>query len=446
MKEMINNVIGRVVNKCAYIKFNYSRGLLKTQLDSFYLRSVDDYDFNVIKKNYLDDILLHAITKVPFYNHITKAELCNFPVVNKCIYQSFNENEFQSLDIDFAGKYKMNTGGSTGEPFYFYADLRAGLVDSLHQEYQHRKMGLTPEHKLYTFNGFMPSNEQIAKNEFWRPKKNKSQMPFGSKEFSTHFLNEKYFSFYLDEILKSPPDYIRSYPSAMCDFTQLLINAKYKIKPFELKGIQLTSEVISLQQENIIKRYWGDVIYHQYGHSEVAVIASKYPGDDCYCFSPLYGEVEILDDNDVHVAPNCEGRVVVTSLHNFARPFIRYDTGDLAIYKNSENGIVKAYNITGRCQDYVVNKFNEKISVTGLVFGQHFKAFANILQWQIVNVIPGDLLVKIIKNRNFERKDEIEIIDKLSFNGQFIVKVEYVTVIQKTSRGKHKLVIRESDF
>lgn len=446
MKEFVRKIISKIVNAFTVFRFNLLKRTLDDQLQSLYLNDDFEYDYNVTKSMYLDKLLSYAIKNVPFYNNLTNPVLYNFPVVNKSLYQSEGERSFQSKNISLTGKYKMNTGGSTGEPFYFYAGLRAGLVDAMHQVYQHRKMRLNPGHKLYTFNGFMPSNEQIKKNQFWRAKKNKLQMPFGSKEFSTHFLNENYFSFYLEEFKKSPPDYIRSYPSAICDFTQLLIKSGCKVKPFDLRGIQLTSEAMSEQQESIINEYWGDILYHQYGHSEVAVIASKYPSDDYYSFSPLYGEVEILDDNNIHVAPNCEGRIVVTSFHNFARPFIRYDTGDLAIYKDSENGIVKAFKITGRSQDYVVNKFNENISVTGLVFGQHFKAFAKILQWQIVNAIPGDLLVKIIKNRDFDKEDEKEIIEKLSFNGQFTVAIEYVTTIQKTARGKHKLVIREFDL
>ncbi|MEH8128185.1 hypothetical protein [Aeromonas veronii] len=445
MKNTFNDFFNKLLNTYTLLRFNYSSNCLKKQLGYLYLNQHEKYDFNLVKQDYLAKILSYVIKEVPFYKGIDKPHLNNFTIVNKSIYQARRESDFQSQLFHFIAKYKMNTGGSTGEPFYFYAGLKAGLIDSLHQEYQHKKMGLTTDSKLYTFNGCMPERQLIEKNIFWQYKRHKSQLPFGSKEFSTHFLHEKNIEYYLKELLISPPDFIRSYPSAMCDLTQLLIKAGFNEKPFSLKGIQLTSEVMSTQQEDTIKAYWGDIIYHQYGHSEVATIASKYPGDDCYCFSPLYGEVEILDEDGKHVEPHCEGRIVVTSYHNYARPFIRYDTGDLAIYKDSNNGIVKAYNITGRAQDYVVNISNQNISVTGLVFGQHFKAFANILQWQIINSKPGDLLVRIVKSKDFVQEDENEVLDKLGFNGQFSVTIEYVKMIQKTVRGKHKLVIREFD-
>lgn len=41
--------------------------------------------------------------------------------------------------------------------------------------------------------------------------------------------------------------------------------------------------------------------------------------------------VEILDENDKPVADGEQGRVVVTDMHNYASPMIRYDTGDWAV-------------------------------------------------------------------------------------------------------------------
>jgi phenylacetate-CoA ligase len=40
--------------------------------------------------------------------------------------------------------------------------------------------------------------------------------------------------------------------------------------------------------------------------------------------------VEILDDQDAPCPPGRVGRVVVTVLHNFAMPLVRYDIGDFA--------------------------------------------------------------------------------------------------------------------
>ncbi|MBN4866509.1 MULTISPECIES: phenylacetate--CoA ligase family protein [Providencia] len=430
--------INRIINKIAKTVYSFSMFKIERELKNFYLKNNNE-DYTEISRKLKNKILKYVTQNVPYYKSFKSNKL---PITSKKIFQDNDEDIFFSDRSTFIAKYKMNTGGSTGEPFHFHVDVRAGFIDNLHQKYQHQKAGFESKNdKIFVINGFMPNLLDIKKSIFWRRKKSKNQLPFGSKEFSAHFLTQEYFNCYITELKKNPPDFIRSYPSSMCDLTLLLIENGFEKKPFILKGIQLTSEATSKQQEDIIKNYWGNIIYYQYGHSEAGTIASKYPDEDCYSFSPLYGSVEILNSNDQHVLPGEEGRIVVTSYHNFARPFIRYDTGDLAIYKDSNNGIVKVYNITGRSQDYVTDKNGKKLSVTALIFGQHFKAFGNILSWQIVNKENGILNINIVKGRNYCENDEAEIKEKLYFDGKFQVNITYVNEIKKTINGKHKLVI-----
>lgn len=432
----------RVVNKFHGLLFKAYKYKIKSRISGFYSGYIYESDYELKKLNKLYQC---AKKEVSFYRSLSLEcfSLHEFPVMSKSTYREFGEKEFQSKYLKLKPKYIMNTGGSTGHPFEFYADLRAAMIDSLHQEAQHKKAGFEKGDKIYVFNGCEIPQQSLGENIFWKEKRNKNQLPFGSKEFSSHYLNKKNIKHYLEELNQNPPQFIRSYPSVFHDFTKLLILLGYKSPPFHLKGIQLTSEITTPEQESVIKNYWGNIVYFQYGHSEVAVIASKYPNENCYTFSPIYGVVEILDEKNQHVAPNEIGRIIVTSLHNTVRPFIRYDTGDLALFKENENGIVKVYDIVGRSQDYVVDKFNNKIAITGLVFGQHFHAFKNILSWQIINILPGDLNVRIVKMEDYSHDDEQELREKLEFNGAFNVRFSYVNEIEKTVRGKHRLVINQ---
>lgn len=434
-------IINKIINKLAIFKYTLSLNKLEKSIHLFYL-SKKNMSFEKYSDSLKNKILNYTSSNVKYYKKISSPDLKLFPVTSKSLFQSENENDFLSRYFPLMARYRMNTGGSTGEPFHFYVGTQAGYIDNIHQECQHIKAGFTDGDKIYTINGFMPDELDIKNNKFWRERKNKKQMPFGSKEFSSHFLNKKNIKYFLDELKQNPPNFIRSYPSSMCDLTSLLIELGFESKPFNLKGIQLTSESISPQQEKAIQDYWGNIIYYQYGHSEASVIASKHPNENFYSFSPLYGHVEILDDTGNHVNQGEEGRIVVTSYHNYARPFIRYDTGDLAIYKDSDNGVVKAYKIIGRAQDYVIDKNHNELSVTALVFGQHFSAFKNIIAWQIENQEAGKLVVNIVKGQSFNSDDEFEIKTKLSFENRFNVQINYVNEIKKTVNGKHKLIVR----
>ncbi|WP_318480482.1 hypothetical protein [Photobacterium leiognathi] len=426
MKQITKTVVINYIVSRLY-RFLFPLLKYRKKIELFYL--YDEYVECKYKYKFLKYI--------PFYKEIKER-----PVVSKELYKKHEEKNWENKYKLFLPKYKMNTGGSTGEPYEFLVSLKCGLIDDLHQEMQHRKMGFLKNDKLYVINGCEISDLDRKNSKFWNVK-SKNELPFGSKEFSSHYLNDKTVLIYLEELKRNPPQFIRSYPSVFVYLTKLLIDSDYKCPPLKLKGIQLTSEITSKQDHDFLISYWGDIIYFQYGHSEAATIASKYPGEDCYTFSPIYGEVEILDENNNPAREGDVGRIVVTSMHNIVRPFIRYDTGDLAKFKSNKNGVTKVYDILGRQQDTVLDKNNNKISVTGLVFGQHFKAFKNITNWQIENFSPGLLNVKIIKGCNYSDEDNNEIINKLSFNDSFVVSIEFVDEIKKTKRGKHKLVVSQ---
>ncbi|MEZ8257955.1 hypothetical protein AB6C49_11365 [Vibrio cyclitrophicus] len=435
---MINRIKNRLVRTYHTVKYRE----FEKKVREFYLNK---YSINNKSIDYLLSVALkNAIENVQFYNGY-KPELAKFPIIDKSTYQKYGERLFLHKNSHLMGCYKMNTGGSTGEPFEFYRDVRTGIVDNIHQKYQHLKMGFNDNDKLIVFNGCDITKKNLDEDIYWNIKSSR-ELPFGSVEFSTHYLNINTIKYYLEKLISLDVSFVRAYPSAMCEFTSLLLQLGYKSMPFTLRGIQLSSEVCSDSQLKMLQEYWGkDTIYFQYGHSEAATIAAQYPGEDGYIFSPYYGLVEILDDSGKPVKKGEVGKVVVTSFHNFARPIIRYDTGDMALLSNETNSIVKVEKILGREQDYVVDKEGNKISVTSLVFGQHFKAFKNITNWQIVNDTKGVLHVKIIPSNRWNELNEKEIIDKLSFSDRFKVTLSYVQSIEKTKSGKNRLVIGECD-
>jgi phenylacetate-CoA ligase len=67
-----------------------------------------------------------------------------------------------------------------------------------------------------------------------------------------------------------------------------------------------------------------------YSSSECGMLALQCPVSGEYHSQSEVAIVEVIDTNGKHCEPGEIGRVVVTPLHNFAMPLIRYDTGDFA--------------------------------------------------------------------------------------------------------------------
>ena len=67
-----------------------------------------------------------------------------------------------------------------------------------------------------------------------------------------------------------------------------------------------------------------------YGLNEIGIIAACCPETGRYHVHDEHCLIEIVDDENRPVAAGEFGRILVTTLTNFAMPLIRYDTGDIA--------------------------------------------------------------------------------------------------------------------
>ncbi|WP_194091525.1 phenylacetate--CoA ligase family protein [Vibrio hibernica] len=123
-------------------------------------------------------------------------------------------------------------------------------------------------------------------------------------------------------------------------------------------------------------------------------------------------------------------------------PFIRYDTGDMGELLFKNGGQVKFKKIVGRNQDFILSSDNQKVYLTALIFGQHLKAFKNIVQWQIVQNHIGIVELNIVKGQSFGCEDESEIINNFKSSAKITVIFKYVEEIPLTKRGKHLFLIQ----
>ena len=90
-------------------------------------------------------------------------------------------------------------------------------------------------------------------------------------------------------------------------------------------GEPLTAEVRSKAQ-----RAFGARVFDRYGVQELGHIAAECPDCGQYHVSAESMLVEVLRDDGTPASPGTTGKLVVTSLYNFAMPLIRYETGDSA--------------------------------------------------------------------------------------------------------------------
>lgn len=94
-------------------------------------------------------------------------------------------------------------------------------------------------------------------------------------------------------------------------------------------SILIADETLSRAETEELEKIFGARIFTNYGQREVQNIGTECHFQDGLHIKPQANIVEILDENDKPAPAGVSGNIVVTSLDNYAMPFIRYKTGDL---------------------------------------------------------------------------------------------------------------------
>jgi phenylacetate-CoA ligase len=128
-------------------------------------------------------------------------------------------------------------------------------------------------------------------------------------------------------LLRHQPTYLVTFPSNLRALAELFLEKGWSLPG--LREIQTLSEVLSPAIRELAQRAWGAPVTDMYSAQEVGYIALQAPDAAHYLAQAETMIVEVLDDQDRACAPGETGRIVITQLHNFATPIIRYDIGDL---------------------------------------------------------------------------------------------------------------------
>ena len=301
-------------------------------------------------------------------------------------------------------------------------------------------MGYQEGDTIVAFDGSTVPAPRLRAHQYW-VSTGDQDIPYGRLSYSSLYLGAETMPFYIEHLLATAPSILRGYPSFINDIAKYVLENKISI-PFRVKGVQLTAENVHDWQISDIQNAFDTRVFLQYGHSEVCVYG--YTLDDTYEYlcSPFYGYTEVIGEDGQHVSPGQIGEVVVTGFHNYAMPFIRYRTGDQALFNGNSDGIVRLGRIVGRTQDYLFTKTGEKVALTALVFGQHYRCFRNISKWQLQQDIPGKVKVRMIPGEGFSREDETEIRTRFLDICGIETEFEYVELIQLTPRGKFRFTVQ----
>lgn len=146
-------------------------------------------------------------------------------------------------------------------------------------------------------------------------------------------LNRERIEEIYERLLCYQPEWIMIAPSvAMLLANYVKENQKEKIE--SLKYIELSGEMCSEEDRDLIQDVFQCLAKRKYGCKEVGTIAYECPCGKMHIVSEnVYAEI---CRNGHNVLDGEEGSIVVTSKWNHVTPFVRYNTDDLGIIRNEK--------------------------------------------------------------------------------------------------------------
>ncbi|HEX3593450.1 MAG TPA: hypothetical protein VHU80_00050 [Polyangiaceae bacterium] len=203
----------------------------------------------------------------------------------------------------------------------------------------------------------------------------------------------------------------------------------------------------------VITEAFGPGVFETYGSRETMLIAAE-----CSAHSGLHVSMENLaveiivreEDGRVRTAkPGELGEVVVTDLHNYGAPFIRYVNGDLAVAMPEEQcACGRALNrleaVEGRSNDTL--RDGEGRPVAGMFFIVLFSTLADkVRRFQVVQRKDRSIDLKLVPGRAFDDS----LLDMVRRNcGKFLpgvdLRTEVVPDIPVGPSGKLRVIMVES--
>jgi len=382
----------------------------------------------------LKNLLIHASETTPYYQkYANSKKLQDFPVVNKTIIRD-NFEAFQSSLYKDKPQFQISTSGSSGTPFKAYWDKNKVLRNRADTIYFQGITGYEIGQRLY----------YIRK---WLSKYKGSKLTMAMRNIE--MVNVSDFSDdYLANLIKtletdSSTKMLLSYSSALRDICNYL--QKIKAGPVNSDITSIIAMADELGDDTRIKLnyYFNAPVHLRYSNQENGILSLQLSQENNTLqinWASYFIEVLHLDE-DIPVAEGTLGRVVVTDLFNYGMPFIRYDTGDLAIltregaYFNTSS-VFKS--IEGRKMDVLRDTKGNVISGFSI---HHLETYPEIKQFQFVQQSSTMYCINLVVSQPVGKEFEIIEYFRDFLGSDAEIKIAYVDEIPKLNSGKRKLIV-----
>jgi phenylacetate-CoA ligase len=401
-------------------------------------------------------VVAHAYAHVPYYrrrfdaagvhpDQIRRAEdLPKLPMMTRDDARETLEERASSVPP--LPVIRKTTGGTTGQPLLFGYDLAS--------EYWRQAVKL----RGYGWAGYRIGEPTL---HYWGaptrplpPVKTRAKVWVDRRLKREHYVNctlrsEQDMQRVCEQIAREQPRAILCYTQAGADLARFVLERD--LRRWETIPVLCCAEKLFPADREKLVQAFGPEVFETYGCREVMLIGTECEAHDGLHLSAenLVVEVVVRENGRERPAePGESGEIVITDLHNYGMPFIRYANGDVAVAGPREScrcgrTLPRIAGVDGRSAETVRDAQGNRVG--GLVFNLIFSVLAQtVKQFQAVQHRDGSITLKLIPTKHFTPTNRAHVEANLE---KYLpgTKVDIVLVddIPPSKSGKRQVVVVE---
>jgi phenylacetate-CoA ligase len=415
------------------------------------MRSVQALDPDQVREyqwRKLKEMLEYASKHVPYYRGMFKSlgaspkdfrsqeDFKSLPILRK---QDIRDNADALISETYPGKLldSESTGGSTGKNLYFWVGREASEARRANTIRMNEWIDISIGDREAFLWG---TAFEVGR---WEKLVNAVKSRVSNRlVLSAYRMDDATLASYVERLRKYKPHVMWGYPSALTYFSQeVMAKAMDGIRP---RAVVLSGETLYDWQRQVIEKAFGVKAYNHYGCREFGAIARE-----CKMRNGLHIACERVYLEMVEVADSANGtkatELVVTDLHSFGMPFIRYAIEDMGTITwercRCGLGLPRLETTIGRTFD-VVRAPNGNF-LGGTFWTILLRKRKGIDRFQVIQEREDEITIALVPAGDFTDETRRYITEKVqeACGDKMRVRFELKPTLEATPSGKYRFVI-----
>lgn len=395
-------------------------------------------------------LLTYAGTHVPYYRELfrtlhfdprgvrSRADLAELPLLTRDIVR---ERYADLVDPRHRGQnLKKGTSGSTGKPLKFEYSPESECWRQAIKTRGYGWAGYRPGRRTFFYWAAVSAGPPSVKVRLDRALKREIFVDSMKQDEAARRAA-------LELLRREKPEIIICYTQSCAQFARFITD--HGLRDWDDIPVICAAEAVLPADRAVLSQAFGPDIFESYGSRETMLMAAECEAHAGMHLSEENLLIEIVK-NGQPLGPGSSGDVVVTDLHNYGMPMIRYVNGDVATLGPDEpcrcgRALRRLERVDGRRAATLFDAAGN--AVPGIVFHVLFSDARQELvrQFQAVQTVDGRVVLKVVRGRDFAEDAFHRVTGRFSeyLRGLPFTVEFHDTILPHHRSGKYQTIIVE---